>query len=118
MGVPILHHTRMCPPREAPSATIPVTMIARDLQPDEFLLPHTHPWGQVTMALEGVLRITANNSSWVLPPMRAIWIAPNVEHAVTILEKPVCAPCASMPRARRSRAATARCWKCRDCCAS
>ena len=55
MGVPILHHTRMCPPREAPSAAIPVTMIARDLQPDEFLLPHSHPWGQVTLALEGVL---------------------------------------------------------------
>jgi AraC-like DNA-binding protein len=101
MGVPILHHTRMCPPREAPSATIPVTMVARDLQPDEFLLPHSHPWGQVTMALEGVLRITANNSSWVLPPMRAIWIAPNVEHAVTILEKtrlrPLCIHAARAP---------------------
>ncbi|MBE3025398.1 helix-turn-helix domain-containing protein [Janthinobacterium sp. GW458P] len=105
MGVPILHHTRMCPPREAPSATIPVTMVARDLQTDEFLLPHSHPWGQVTMALEGVLRITANNSSWVLPPMRAIWIAPNVEHAVTILEKtrlrPLCIHAARAPFAGR-----------------
>lgn len=105
MGVPVLHHTRMCPPREAPSAAIPVTMIARDLQADEFLLPHSHPWGQVTYALEGVLRITALNSSWVLPPMRAIWIPPQVEHEVTILEKtrlrPLCIFAARAPFAGR-----------------
>jgi len=105
MAVPIFRHTRMCPPREAPSAAIPVTMIARDLEPDEFLLPHSHSWGQVTLALEGVLRITALGSSWILPPMRAIWIAPNVEHEVTMLEKtrlrPLCVLAERAPFAGR-----------------
>lgn len=87
MAVPILHHTRMCPPRELPSEAVPVTMVARDLEPDEFLLPHSHSWGQVALSLDGVLRISAHNSSWILPPMRAIWIPPHVEHAVAILEK-------------------------------
>lgn len=105
MSLPILTHTRMCPPQLEPSALHPVTMIARDLQADEFLLPHSHPWGQVTYPLDGVLRVTAQNSSWVLPPLRAIWIAPHVEHAVTILEntrlRPLCVLAERAPFAGR-----------------
>ena len=40
------------------------------------------------------MRVTANNSSWIVPPLRAIWIAPDVEHAITVLEnarlRPLC----------------------------
>ncbi|MFM9434863.1 AraC-like DNA-binding protein [Janthinobacterium sp. CG_23.3] len=87
MAIPILTHTRPCPPGKAPTPERPVTLIARDLQADEFLSPHQHSWGQVTFALEGVLRVTALNSSWIVPPLRAIWIAPHVVHEVTVLEK-------------------------------
>lgn len=87
MSVPVITHTSLNPPRRVPTPERPVSMVARDLQADEFLSPHRHPWGQVTYALEGVLRVTALNSSWIVPPLRAIWIAPDVEHEVVMLEK-------------------------------
>ncbi|WP_317204706.1 helix-turn-helix transcriptional regulator [Janthinobacterium sp.] len=87
MPIDIITHTEMCAPPQRPSPERPVTMIARDLQVDDTMRPHQHPWGQVTFALEGVLRVTVDNSSWIVPPLRAIWIAPQVVHEVTVLEK-------------------------------
>lgn len=87
MAIPILTHTQFNWNCDFPTPERPVTISGRDLQADDTLLPHSHPWGQVTYALEGVMRVTANNSSWIVPPLRAIWIAPNVVHAVTILER-------------------------------
>jgi AraC-like DNA-binding protein/quercetin dioxygenase-like cupin family protein len=87
MSVPVVTHTNHYHPRNEPNAGRPVTLRARDLEAAEFMAPHSHAWGQVTYALEGVVRVTANNSSWIVPPLRAIWIAPHVEHAVTVLEK-------------------------------
>lgn len=83
--VPLSAHPDTDP--RAPSAARPVRLIARDLEPDEFLTAHRHGWGQVTYALSGVLRVVAHNSSWIVPPMRAIWVAPQVEHEVIVLEK-------------------------------
>lgn len=87
MPIPVVTHTQPYPPGNDPTAERPVTMIARDLEASEFMTAHDHPWGQITYALEGVLRVTALNSSWIVPPLRAIWIAPNVMHEVTVLEK-------------------------------
>ncbi len=86
MPVPIVTHTDphlQCP---HPSAARPVTLRARDLQVSYQMEPHEHVWGQVTFTLEGVVRVTANNSSWIVPPQRAIWIPPNVTHAIEVLE--------------------------------
>ncbi|MES2128534.1 MAG: helix-turn-helix transcriptional regulator [Pseudomonadota bacterium] len=87
MPVPVVRHTSGQPPERYPSAARPLRMTARDLEADANLAPHAHPWGQVTYASEGVLRVTAMNSSWIVPPQRAIWIAPNVTHEVTVLEQ-------------------------------
>ncbi|MDC8758463.1 helix-turn-helix domain-containing protein [Janthinobacterium fluminis] len=97
MAIPILTHSRPCPPSKQPTPQRPVTMLARDLPADEFLSPHQHPWGQVTFALEGMLRVTAMNSSWIVPPQRAIWIAPHVVHGVTMLEKTRLRPLCILP---------------------
>ncbi|MBA5687176.1 AraC family transcriptional regulator [Rugamonas apoptosis] len=86
MAISIATHTDVNWRRNAPTPERPLTMSGRDLQADDALLPHSHPWGQVTYALEGVMRVTANNSSWIVPPLRAIWIPPEVEHAITVLE--------------------------------
>lgn len=100
MPIPVVTHTSAYPPNE-PTAERPVTLRARDLQADEFLQPHSHAWGQVTYALEGVLRVTANNSTWIVPPLRAIWIAPRVVHEITVLEtaqlRPLCVLAARAP---------------------
>jgi len=72
--------------REVPDGLRPVTVVARSLEAAESTGPHTHTWGQFTYALEGVLRVSAGNSSWIVPPLRAIWIAAGTMHEVTVLE--------------------------------
>jgi AraC-like DNA-binding protein len=87
MSIPIIRHTGPQPPGQEPSAARPVRAIARDLDVAELLRAHSHAWGQVTYALSGVVRVTVPGSSWIVPPLRAIWIAPNVLHEITVLEK-------------------------------
>lgn len=72
--------------REVPGGARPVTVVARDLEAAESTGLHTHTWGQFTYALDGVLRVSAANSSWIIPPLRAIWIAAGTVHEVTVLE--------------------------------
>lgn len=86
MPVPIVTHTGLDLPYSEPSASRPVTVRARNLDVTHQMEPHRHAWGQVTLTLEGVVRVNANHSSWVVPPQRAIWIPPDVMHSVDILE--------------------------------
>ncbi|MFC3111125.1 AraC family transcriptional regulator [Undibacterium arcticum] len=74
-------------PGMAPSAQRPVRLIARDLDTAELLAAHSHRWGQVTHASLGLIRVTVGNSSWIVPPLRAIWIPPNALHEIVVLEK-------------------------------
>lgn len=80
-------HTRTNLPGTAPTSARPVRIVARDLNGSELLIAHSHPWGQVTYALDGVMRVTVANSTWIVPPQRAIWIPPNLTHEVATLEK-------------------------------
>ena len=80
-------HTRPHPTAIAPTPARPVRVVARDLEASELLRAHWHPWGQVTYATDGVVRITVGNSSWIVPPQRAIWIPPAVVHEVAMLER-------------------------------
>jgi AraC-like DNA-binding protein/quercetin dioxygenase-like cupin family protein len=73
--------------RQVPGPSLPVTVVARSLEPAETTGPHIHTWGQFTYALDGVLRVSAANSSWIIPPLRAIWIAAGTVHEVVVLEK-------------------------------
>ncbi|MEN3294617.1 MAG: hypothetical protein V7642_3870 [Burkholderiales bacterium] len=82
-----LTHTRLPLPGRDPTPERPVRLVARDLEASELLAAHAHTWGQVTYALEGVVRVTAANSTWIVPPMRAIWIPAGVTHEVATLEK-------------------------------
>jgi AraC-like DNA-binding protein len=92
MPVTVVRHVGPHPPGHEPSPTRPVRLVARDLDADIMLAAHRHDWGQVTLALSGVFRVTVKDSSWIVPPMRAIWIAPNVVHEVTVLEKALLCP--------------------------
>lgn len=86
MPIQIVTHTRPHESRREPTAIQPVTMIARDLISERSLPAHTHDCAQLTLALEGVIRVNAMDSSWIVPPQRAIWTAPNVEHSLTVIE--------------------------------
>ncbi|MEO8169778.1 MAG: AraC family ligand binding domain-containing protein, partial [Oxalobacteraceae bacterium] len=87
MSMQPLTHTRPAQPAMAPTPQRPVRLIARDLAASELLAAHSHAWGQVTYALEGVVRVTVGNSTWIVPPLRAIWIPPSALHEVATLEK-------------------------------
>ena len=87
MPVTPVTHTRLNLPDTAPTSQRPVRLVARDLNASELLAAHTHSWGQVTYALDGVVRVTVGNSTWIVPPQRAIWIPPHVTHEVGTLEK-------------------------------
>jgi AraC-like DNA-binding protein len=87
MPVTPLTDTRPYASDRVPTPNRPVRLGARDLDTDELLTAHKHAWGQVTYALEGVFRVTVGNNSWIAPPLRAIWIPPEVVHEVVIVEK-------------------------------
>ncbi|WP_395399917.1 AraC family transcriptional regulator [Pseudoduganella sp. UC29_106] len=86
MPTATVRHVGITPRQEAPGGVRPVTVVSRQLETDEATGLHTHTWGQFTYALDGVLRVSAANSSWIVPPLRAIWIAAGTMHGVTVLE--------------------------------
>ncbi|CDG82189.1 AraC family transcriptional regulator [Janthinobacterium agaricidamnosum] len=49
--------------------------------------PHTHERAQLLYAVEGVMRVNTELGVWILPPRRALLIAPGVEHGQVMLSK-------------------------------
>jgi AraC-like DNA-binding protein len=86
MPIAVVTHTDYYVEHRDPTAARPVTMIARNLDSARHLRSHRHSYAQLTLALDGVVRVDAAGSSWIVPPQRAVWIAANIEHAVTIVE--------------------------------
>ncbi len=74
------------PLRYAPSAERPVRVKARTLKADTRIVPHRHAWAQVAFSTTGVLRVTAGDHTYIVPPSRAVWIPPGTEHVVTVVE--------------------------------
>lgn len=70
----------------APDAGRPVRAKSRPLAADTRVEPHRHAWAQVAFSGTGVTRVTAGRSTYIVPPSRAVWIPPGVEHAVTVVE--------------------------------
>ncbi len=71
----------------APSAERPVRAKSRRLGTDVQVEPHQHAWGQVAFSATGVSRVTAVNSTFIVPPSRAVWVPPGVEHTVTVMQE-------------------------------
>ncbi|MEY4752466.1 MAG: hypothetical protein RJA44_141 [Pseudomonadota bacterium] len=74
------------PRHHAPDAERPVRAKSRLLAADTRVEPHSHPWAQVAFSGAGVTRVTAGHSTYIVPPSRAVWIPPGVQHAVTVVE--------------------------------
>lgn len=45
--------------------------------------PHSHPRAQLLWAMDGVLRVSSDDSVWIVPPSHAVWIPGGTVHAVT-----------------------------------
>jgi AraC-like DNA-binding protein len=70
----------------APTVQRPLRAKLRRLAAETRVEPHSHPWAQVAMSATGVIRMNAGSSTYLVPPSRALWIPPDVEHVVTVLE--------------------------------
>ena len=69
-----------------PTRSRPVRVKNRRLRADTQIKPHHHPWAQVAISTAGVIRLDVPTGTYIVPPSRAVWIPPGVEHAVTMVE--------------------------------
>ena len=61
----------------------PVVALARDLPPSHEIDWHSHPRFQLVYAARGVMTVDTRDSTWVVPPQRAVWMPPTVAHRLT-----------------------------------
>jgi AraC-like DNA-binding protein len=74
----------------APTPARPVRSRTRALAIDAHFEPHFHAWAQLAYCAQGLIQVTASDgdkeTTFILPPSRAVWIPPGARHAVTVLE--------------------------------
>jgi len=77
-----------------PSRLRPVRVRARTLAADSHFQPHHHAWSQLAYCSTGIVQVTAEQHvgtgdevTFIVPPSRAVWIAPGARHAVHVLEQ-------------------------------
>jgi AraC-like DNA-binding protein/mannose-6-phosphate isomerase-like protein (cupin superfamily) len=76
--------------KRPPTAERPVRSRARSLAMDAHIEPHQHPWAQFTYCASGLMQVTVTQgerqTTFIVPPSRAVWIPPGVQHNVVVLE--------------------------------
>jgi len=74
-----------------PSRLRPVRVRSRALPADSHFEPHRHAWGQLACCASGTVQVRAATAgagdvTYIVPPSRAVWIAPGALHSVRVLE--------------------------------
>ena len=76
-----------------PDTARPVRLRARSFPADSHFEPHRHPWAQLAYCASGVVQVTAarradakEEVAFIVPPSRAVWIAPGAVHQVHVVE--------------------------------
>jgi len=79
-----------------PSPAQPVRVRSRAMPADAHFEPHAHAWAQLACCASGVMQVTAEQIrpghdrgeeiTYIVPPSRAVWIAPGARHHITVLE--------------------------------
>lgn len=76
--------------KRPPTPARPVRSRARSLAMDAHIEPHQHPWSQFTYCASGLMQVTVTQgevqTTFIVPPTRAVWIPPEVQHNVVVLE--------------------------------
>lgn len=49
--------------------------------------PHHHDWCQLVFSTSGAVRVGTEESTFIVPPSRAVWIPAGITHAVTAIEQ-------------------------------
>jgi len=60
----------------------PVAAMALDYKASTFEPPHAHPRAQLLHATSGMMQITTDAASWIIPPGRALWLPAFTVHDV------------------------------------
>ncbi len=58
----------------------PVVALATDLRPAHEIDWHSHPRFQLVYAARGVMTVDTQDATWVVPPQRAVWMPPKIQH--------------------------------------
>jgi AraC-like DNA-binding protein len=58
----------------------PVVAYARDFPDGHRIARDRHERGQLIHAVSGVMTVTTPHGTWVVPPQRAVWVPPGVDH--------------------------------------
>ena len=94
-----------------PSTNRPVRVRARSMHADAHFEPHHHDWAQLAYCASGIVQVTVaqpgrstapadttpadtaqagrqapDEMTYIVPPSRAVWIAPGARHHITVLE--------------------------------
>lgn len=69
-----------------PTPQRPLRAKQHHLSTDTRVVPHDHPWAQVALSSTGVVRLTMEHGTYLVPPSRALWIPAGMEHAVSVVE--------------------------------
>ncbi|MCG2592513.1 helix-turn-helix transcriptional regulator [Ramlibacter sp. XY19] len=76
-----------------PNRAKPVRVRSRNMPADAHFDPHRHPWAQLAYCATGILQVSAADAdsasgevTFIVPPSRAVWIAPGALHHVHVLE--------------------------------
>jgi AraC-like DNA-binding protein len=71
----------------------PVRVRSRHLPADAHFEPHRHGWAQLAYCASGIVQVSAADPgsatgevTYIVPPSRAVWIAPRALHSVHVLE--------------------------------
>jgi AraC-like DNA-binding protein len=60
-------------------------VLARSYPRGTRLGQHMHREAQLLFASKGVMQVTTSKGRWLVPPQRAVWLPPRIEHAVDVL---------------------------------
>ena len=75
-----------------PTRGRPVRVRSRNLPVDSHFEPHRHGWAQLAYCATGILQVSAaapgggGDATYIVPPSRAVWIAPQAQHSVHVLD--------------------------------
>jgi AraC-like DNA-binding protein len=64
-----------------------VTAVPSDAGHGDLVEAHCHPWVQLLYASEGVMRVRTELGVWIIPPRRALLIAPGIVHELKMLSR-------------------------------
>src|SRR6202045_2361207 len=78
---------------EAPNAAISgsrllaggVYLVARHYKKGVRLDTHMHREAQLVYAARGTMQVTTPKGRWLVPPDRAVWVPPRLEHSIDVL---------------------------------